>query len=407
MRSLTAPSSPSASVGAAVVGRVGAPLVERAAHGAVRLGRRAQDLDPARDDLDADAAGQPAAADRHDDRLHVGELRQDLAREQAAVAGDHVVVVERRHEHQARIGGGAPARLGLGLVVGRARRPRPCAPSAAMPARLTSGVCADTSTVASTPKARAASATPRPWLPAEAAMTRGRSRPRSSASAAMRAAAPRSLNDPVRCRFSSFSQTSAPVRRPSAGAGHQRRHARQPADALRDLAAGDLAPDLRIEHARMTSRPATRSRDHDARGLGAVNSGMSFVVARPAGARAGRCPRRTPPRVEWLWDEIRRLKRDKRAFIPAHNYQVPEVQAIADTVGDSFELAVRARDIDAEPGRLLRRALHGRGLPHAGARAAGLPAEPARRSARWPRSTPTTWPSGRTSCARPAAASRR
>ena len=53
-------------------------------------------------------------------------------------------------------------------------------------------------------------------------------------------------------------------------------------------------------------------------------------------------------RVEFLWDEIRRLKRDKRAYIPAHNYQVPEVQAIADLVGDSFELAVRARDIDAD-----------------------------------------------------------
>jgi quinolinate synthase len=52
-------------------------------------------------------------------------------------------------------------------------------------------------------------------------------------------------------------------------------------------------------------------------------------------------------RVEELWAEIRRLKREKRAFIPAHNYQVPEIQAIADTVGDSFELAVRARDIEA------------------------------------------------------------
>src|ERR1043165_9365240 len=52
-------------------------------------------------------------------------------------------------------------------------------------------------------------------------------------------------------------------------------------------------------------------------------------------------------RVEQLWDEIRRLKRDKRAFVPAHNYQVPEVQAIADVVGDSFELAVKARDVDA------------------------------------------------------------
>ncbi|MDB4979779.1 MAG: quinolinate synthetase complex, subunit, partial [Myxococcales bacterium] len=52
-------------------------------------------------------------------------------------------------------------------------------------------------------------------------------------------------------------------------------------------------------------------------------------------------------RVEFLWGEIRRLKAEKHAYIPAHNYQVPEVQAIADTVGDSFELAVRARDIDA------------------------------------------------------------
>jgi quinolinate synthase len=52
-------------------------------------------------------------------------------------------------------------------------------------------------------------------------------------------------------------------------------------------------------------------------------------------------------RVAFLWDEIRRLKREKRAFVPAHNYQVPEVQAIADVVGDSFELAVRACNVDA------------------------------------------------------------
>src|SRR3954465_2927561 len=53
------------------------------------------------------------------------------------------------------------------------------------------------------------------------------------------------------------------------------------------------------------------------------------------------------PRPEFLWGGNRRVKREKNAFIPAHNYQVPEVQAIADTVGDSFELAVRARDLDA------------------------------------------------------------
>ncbi len=50
-------------------------------------------------------------------------------------------------------------------------------------------------------------------------------------------------------------------------------------------------------------------------------------------------------RVELLWDEIRRLKKEKNAFLPAHNYQVPEIQAIADYVGDSFELAVKSREI--------------------------------------------------------------
>lgn len=63
--------------------------------------------------------------------------------------------------------------------------------------------------------------------------------------------------------------------------------------------------------------------------------------------RGGHVAETEAARTTWLWDEIRRLKREKNAFIPAHNYQVPEVQAIADVVGDSFELAVKARDIDA------------------------------------------------------------
>src|SRR5882724_3303737 len=73
---------------------------------------------------------------------------------------------------------------------------------------------------------------------------------------------------------------------------------------------------------------------------------MSFVPLDHLVAR-GHVPENQAPRVAFLWEEIRRLKREKRAFIPAHNYQVPEVQAIADTVGDSFELAVRARSLDA------------------------------------------------------------
>src|SRR3954468_11681131 len=74
--------------------------------------------------------------------------------------------------------------------------------------------------------------------------------------------------------------------------------------------------------------------------------GMSFVTLDRL-VKGGHVEERDAPRVEQLWDEIRRLKRDKRAYVPAHNYQLPEVQAITDTVGDSFELAVRARDIDA------------------------------------------------------------
>lgn len=63
--------------------------------------------------------------------------------------------------------------------------------------------------------------------------------------------------------------------------------------------------------------------------------------------RRGAVPASEADRIDWLWKEITRLKREKNAFIPAHNYQVPEVQAIADMVGDSFELAVKSRQIDS------------------------------------------------------------
>jgi quinolinate synthase len=72
-----------------------------------------------------------------------------------------------------------------------------------------------------------------------------------------------------------------------------------------------------------------------------------FDVAIDQLVRNGQIEETRAARTVWLWEEIRRLKREKRAFVPAHNYQVPEVQVIADIVGDSFELAVRARDVDA------------------------------------------------------------
>ena len=47
-------------------------------------------------------------------------------------------------------------------------------------------------------------------------------------------------------------------------------------------------------------------------------------------------------------EELRRLTAERRAIILAHNYQRPEVQDVADLVGDSLELARKAAATDAK-----------------------------------------------------------
>ncbi|HIH72825.1 MAG: quinolinate synthase [Thermococcaceae archaeon] len=49
-----------------------------------------------------------------------------------------------------------------------------------------------------------------------------------------------------------------------------------------------------------------------------------------------------------LVEEIIKIKEEKNAIILAHNYQLPEVQDIADFLGDSLELARKAVNVDAD-----------------------------------------------------------
>src|SRR5579871_6630363 len=47
-------------------------------------------------------------------------------------------------------------------------------------------------------------------------------------------------------------------------------------------------------------------------------------------------------------DEILELKKQRRAILLAHHYQEPEIQDLADVVGDSLELARKAREFSGD-----------------------------------------------------------
>ena len=54
------------------------------------------------------------------------------------------------------------------------------------------------------------------------------------------------------------------------------------------------------------------------------------------------------PAVQSIVDEILELKQQRHAIILAHHYQDSEIQELADSVGDSLELARRARDFEGD-----------------------------------------------------------
>jgi quinolinate synthase len=56
----------------------------------------------------------------------------------------------------------------------------------------------------------------------------------------------------------------------------------------------------------------------------------------------------SPAEIAELKGEVRALAAERKAVILAHNYQVPEVQDVADYVGDSLGLSRRAAATDAE-----------------------------------------------------------
>src|SRR3954468_9188292 len=47
-------------------------------------------------------------------------------------------------------------------------------------------------------------------------------------------------------------------------------------------------------------------------------------------------------------DEILELKRDRKAILLAHHYQEPEIQELADVIGDSLELSRKAQEAQGE-----------------------------------------------------------
>jgi quinolinate synthase len=73
---------------------------------------------------------------------------------------------------------------------------------------------------------------------------------------------------------------------------------------------------------------------------------MTLTLPMAPTETAGASP--SPEEIAELSDEVRALALERRAVILAHNYQVPEVQDVADYVGDSLGLSRQASEAEGE-----------------------------------------------------------
>jgi quinolinate synthase len=68
----------------------------------------------------------------------------------------------------------------------------------------------------------------------------------------------------------------------------------------------------------------------------------------PMAPAEGSTPALSPEEISQMKDEVRALARERGAVILAHNYQLPEVQDVADYVGDSLGLSRKAAAAEGE-----------------------------------------------------------
>src|SRR5207248_1944907 len=121
-----------------------------------------------------------------------------------------------------------------------------------------------------------------------------------------------------------------PARQHDARAGAQRRRGRGRARATRGLGRHLARDGSRVRRDRRRLRLRRRADALRARAARLPGGRMSVLEATS------------------LHDEVRELARARNAVILAHNYQVPEVQDVADYVGDSLGLSRNAASAGAE-----------------------------------------------------------